>query len=140
VKLLRTFIAESVKDTERFAEILSLIFKPGDVILLEGEIGSGKTLLVNCICANWDVKDAVTSPTFTIINQYNGPVHVNHLDFYRIHDIKELDHLGWEELLNSESITFIEWPYWIEPMVDASYKIKITLEDNQRIFEVFHNS
>jgi tRNA threonylcarbamoyladenosine biosynthesis protein TsaE len=139
VKLLRTFIADSVEDTERFAEIISLIIKPGDVVLLEGEIGSGKTLLVNRICANWEVDGPVTSPTFTIINQYDGPVYVNHLDFYRIHDKKELDHLGWEDLITDETVTFIEWPHWIEPLVDETYKIKINLKNGQRVFEVFHN-
>lgn len=138
MKLIRTFRSESVQDSKQIAEILSGMFKPGDLILLDGNLGSGKTFLVDHICRNWNLQDNVTSPTFTIINQYTGPIRVNHMDFYRINDPKELDHLGWEELQDDHSVTFVEWPQWIEPLVDDYYKILIIMEGEQRIFEVYH--
>ena len=126
----------SVDDSRDIAKELSAIFKKGHIVLLEGTLGSGKTFLVQNICSNWHIQDDVTSPTFTIIQNYTGDYLVNHMDFYRIEKQNELDQLGWEDMLYSDAITFIEWPQRIEKYVDHYYKISITINDKVRYIEL----
>ena len=104
----------------------------GDVVLLEGTLGSGKTFLVQEICKNWHIEEDVTSPTFTLIQNYNGDLDVNHLDLYRIENVEELDQLGWEDMVYSKGVTFIEWPQMVEPVLQSYYKIKIDLQEDRR--------
>ena len=82
-----------------------------NLVLFKGELGSGKTTLIKSILKNLGVKENITSPTFSILNQYlisNGLI--NHFDLYRIKSLTELDVIGFEEYLESEAVCFIEWP------------------------------
>ncbi len=134
MKKLLQIKAKNEEDTKNFARELVSILKPNDVVLLKGELGSGKTFLVKQICRLLKTEDEASSPSFAIIHQYFGPVPVNHFDFYRLHHEAELDQLGWEELLTAGAITFIEWPELVEKHLSRYYKITIELEDNLRIF------
>ena len=134
MSVLEIFHSESVDDTVKIAEELALRFKPNDVILLEGNLGSGKTFLVKEICKILNTEDEASSPSFAILYQYSGPVPVNHFDLYRIKDIRELDNLGWEEHLTLGAITFIEWPEILESQLIDYYKINITINDKYREF------
>jgi tRNA threonylcarbamoyladenosine biosynthesis protein TsaE len=98
---------------KRFAEKLS----PGDIIALEGDLGAGKTEFVRGVCAYFSVHDIVSSPTFTIMNQYIGTnpedaeIALYHIDLYRIQDEKELLEIGFSECMSDENvIKFVEWP------------------------------
>jgi tRNA threonylcarbamoyladenosine biosynthesis protein TsaE len=132
MKLLKSWISKSLSESQNIATELSTILKAGDIVLLEGTLGSGKTFLVQEICKNWYVDEDVTSPTFTLIQNYSGDVTVNHLDLYRIENIEELDNLGWEDMVYSDAVTFIEWPQKVEPVIQSYYKIVIDLQQNQR--------
>ena len=134
MSVLEIFHSESVDDTVKIAEELAPRFKPNDVILLEGNLGPGKTFLVKEICKILNTEDEASSPSFAILYQYSGPVPVNHFDLYRIKDIRELDNLGWEEHLTSGAITFIEWPEILESQLIDFYKINITINDKYREF------
>jgi tRNA threonylcarbamoyladenosine biosynthesis protein TsaE len=134
MSVLEIFHSESVDDTVKIAEELAPRFKPNDVILLEGNLGSGKTFLVKEICKILNTEDEASSPSFAILYQYSGPVPVNHFDLYRIKDIRELDNLGWEEHLTRGAITFIEWPEILESQLIDFYKINITNNDKYREF------
>ena len=82
-----------------------------NIILFKGELGAGKTTLIKSILKKLGVKENITSPTFSIVNQYfasNGLI--NHFDLYRIKSLKELDVMGFEEYLDNEGVNFIEWP------------------------------
>ena len=82
-----------------------------NIILLKGELGSGKTTLIKSILKNLGVEENITSPTFSIVNQYSTSNHlINHFDLYRIKSLKELDVIGFEEYLDNEGVSFIEWP------------------------------
>ena len=82
-----------------------------NIILLKGELGTGKTTLVKSILKNLGIEENITSPTFSIVNQYSTSNHlINHFDLYRIKSLKELDVIGFEEYLDNEGISFIEWP------------------------------
>lgn len=85
--------------------------RPPLIIALAGELGAGKTTLVRAICDGCGVRDAVTSPTFTLVHQYAGasfPVY--HLDLYRLAGPAELTNIGWEEIVGSNALILIEWP------------------------------
>ena len=91
----------------------SLIHEINDVnlVLFKGELGSGKTTLIKSILKNIGVKENITSPTFSIVNQYSiSNQLINHFDLYRVKSLKELDVIGFEEYLDNEGISFIEWP------------------------------
>ncbi len=127
----------SVKDSVSVAKKLADIFKPADIVLMQGNLGSGKTFIVQHICKVWQVDEQVTSPTFTILQHYSGKYNVNHFDFYRIKSVKELDQLGWEEFFYSNAVTFVEWPQIIENVIDTYYKIIIENHSDKRKISLF---
>ncbi len=139
MELLKTFTSESEQDTIGIAQSLSKRFLDNDVVLLEGDLGSGKTFLVKALCKIWETADDPSSPTFAILHQYRGPRPVNHFDLYRIENVAELDNLGWEEFLEMGAVSFIEWPQMLEPQLQDFYKIKIHMNEQSRTFELFHS-
>ena len=81
------------------------------VVALTGELGAGKTTLVQAICAGYGVTDDVTSPTFALVHEYRSPRGaVYHLDLYRLRGPDELTNLGWDEILAAHALILIEWP------------------------------
>ena len=97
------------EETFNYGKRLANILKEGDVVALYGELGSGKTVFVQGICAGLDVQDVVTSPSFTLIQEYQGRLPVFHLDFYRltsVHEVEDLDVLNYWE---SGGISLVEW-------------------------------
>lgn len=134
---IKSWKSSSIKESQIIAEELSKLFKTGDVILMEGDLGSGKTLFVQNICSKWNIQDDVTSPTFTIIQNYSGDYNVNHIDLYRIEDNNELDQLGWEDMLYSGAVTFVEWPQKIEKFLRSFYKLSILVNNDTRIIELY---
>ena len=103
------FKSSALQETEEIAKVFAQKLKLGDVVLLKGELGAGKTFFISCICEYFGIRDA-RSPSFKIINIYEGDVKIYHLDFYRIKDKEEIFQLGIDEILNEEAIFFIEWP------------------------------
>ncbi len=83
---------------------------PGDVVLIEGELGAGKTTLVRGACRALGVSGPVTSPTFTIGQRYQAPVPVAHIDLYRVADLAEEDPDLLADYLRPDTIAFVEWP------------------------------
>lgn len=133
---MKKFYSASEQDTIKIAKYLKEILKPNDVVLLEGDLGTGKTFLVKAFCQLINTEDPASSPSFAIIHHYRGNPPVNHFDFYRLHHENELDQLGWEEMLEQNAISFIEWPQLIEEHLLHYYKIKIYFEGEQRVFEI----
>jgi tRNA threonylcarbamoyladenosine biosynthesis protein TsaE len=84
---------------------------PPLVITLEGDLGAGKTTLARAICAGFGVRDEVTSPTFAIVHMYEAPkAPVYHVDLYRLDGPRELQNIGWDDLVQSDALLLIEWP------------------------------
>jgi len=104
-----------------------------------GQMGSGKTTFIRAICNELGVTDTVTSPTFTLINEYKRPDNppVFHFDFYRIRKITEVLDFGIEEYFDSASPCFMEWPELIEPLLPpATLRLSITVtDDGSRVIE-----
>jgi tRNA threonylcarbamoyladenosine biosynthesis protein TsaE len=102
--------SSSPEETEAAGARLAAELGPGDVVLVNGELGSGKTTFVRGACRALGVEGVVTSPTFTIGQRYPGDVPVSHLDLYRVADLGEEDPDLLDEYLGPDRIAFVEWP------------------------------
>ena len=106
-------------ETERLGAELAARLEPGDVVLVSGELGSGKTTFVRGACRALGVAEPVTSPTFTIGHVYAAPAEVAHLDLYRLGSLAGEDPALLDDYLTPERIAFVEWPDEARPLVGA---------------------
>ena len=109
-----------------------------NIVLICGEMGAGKTTLIKGLLSLMRVVENVSSPTFSIINEYSTDKNeiIYHMDLYRIEDISELDNIGFFEYLESGKTCLIEWGEMIEEMIDSEYnKFTIARENNLRIIK-----
>ena len=105
-------------ETRKFGEKLGRALRPGDMLLLTGELGAGKTTLTKSIGLGLGIEDYITSPTFALVNEYKGrDCWVYHFDVYRLENIDDLDDLGFDEYFYSGGINIIEWGNKIEDLV-----------------------
>ena len=114
-------VSNSEKETFHFGRTFASQLGPGEVVALFGEMGSGKTTCIQGICSGLDVQAEVTSPTFTLINEYQGATPVHHFDFYRLHSQAELIDLGLEEYFYGSGICLIEWPALVLSLLPARH-------------------
>ena len=97
------------------------------VFAFYGKMGAGKTTFVKAICEELGVEDVITSPTFAIINEYEGEETIYHFDFYRIKKLEEVYDMGYEDYFYSGALCFIEWPELIEEILpDDAVRVNIT--------------
>jgi len=101
----------NLEDTEKLGLLLGNLAAPGDVICLDGDLGAGKTALSQAIARGLGVPDTcyVTSPSFTILHEYEGRIPMYHMDFYRLQDAGEVEDLGFDEYFYLTGLTVIEW-------------------------------
>jgi len=102
-------VSHSSLHTERLGERLGALARTGDVFALWGELGAGKTVLVRGLARGMGLRGPVSSPTFVLVNEYDGATPLYHVDFYRL-DPTQLGNVGWEEYLDAEGVVVIEWP------------------------------
>ncbi|MBT3192376.1 MAG: tRNA (adenosine(37)-N6)-threonylcarbamoyltransferase complex ATPase subunit type 1 TsaE [Verrucomicrobia bacterium] len=102
-------ISDSVESTQALAENITPMLPPGALLALHGDLGSGKTCFVTGIARALGIQDPITSPTFTMINEYMGSRQLCHMDLYRIADPDELFSLGLEDYIDGDGITIMEW-------------------------------
>jgi tRNA threonylcarbamoyladenosine biosynthesis protein TsaE len=107
MKLIIT--SRSAAETRRLGEHLARLLQPGDVVLLQGELGAGKTCLAQGIGRGLKVQEAVKSSSFVLVNEYNGRLHVYHADLFRLDDPREIFDLALEETA-ANGLLLIEWP------------------------------
>lgn len=103
------YLLKSLVDTENFGKILGDILENGSIVCLTGDLGAGKTTLSKSIIKSLGVIEDVTSPTYTIVNEYDNNPRVFHFDVYRICDIEEFYEIGYEDYFNQNGICIIEW-------------------------------
>lgn len=131
------FISQSEAETKEIAAGIASTLKVGDVVLLDGDLGAGKTHFVKGVAAYFNYTGTVTSPTFNIANFYEmDEVTLLHIDLYRIESIEEFDDLGLFEYF-ANSITFIEWSVKIKEYLEEEACLSLVIEqqegeDNQR--------
>jgi tRNA threonylcarbamoyladenosine biosynthesis protein TsaE len=126
----------SVSATRQLAAAVAGLARQGDVMLLVGDLGAGKTAFTQGFADALGVEDQVTSPTFTLVRTYRGRLRLNHLDVYRLEHLQEVEDLGIGELLD-DGVTLIEWGDTIAPVLPADY-LELRLEfgegdDDRRI-------
>lgn len=107
--------SDGPEETERLAAQLARELEPGDVVLVSGELGAGKTTFVRGACRALGISEPVVSPTFTIGRRYRGDVEVAHLDLYRLESLEGEDHGLLDDYTRPDTITFVEWPAVGEP-------------------------
>lgn len=99
----------SAEETRALAAAVAPILRPGDLLILSGDLGGGKTAFVQGLAAAMGIGEPVTSPTFVLAQTYEGPLRLHHLDLYRLDRPEELMDLAIPELLESRAVTAIEW-------------------------------
>ncbi len=140
----KKIISDSPKNTEKIAYELASKTRPGNVFALIGNLASGKTTFTKGFCKYFNIIENVTSPTYTIINEYSGDIPIFHIDCYRISKTKELLDLGIEEYFDFGGIMLIEWP---EKILDFLPKNTIIINfeydkknQNRRIIKIETNN
>ena len=139
---MKTFVINNIKQTKKLAQSFAKLLVGGEVILLNGDLGAGKTTFTKFVLQALGVKDNITSPTFTLMHEYKTKrFNIYHFDMYRLSNANEATALGFEEYLYSEdksSIVFVEWAENIKDILKGNFiKINIKLiDDNKRKFEI----
>ncbi len=132
-------ISHSAEETIAFGRQLAGSLRAGDVLALTGDLGAGKTCLVQGLAAGLNITHAVTSPTFTLIHEYRGGrLPLAHIDLYRLATASEAVNIGIEEYLSGAGVTVIEWAERIESLLPVQTKrIRLTaLDETTRQIEV----
>ena len=134
-----SFSTESVEQTREIAATLARVLEPGAVILLDGDLGAGKTHFTQGLAAGLGVASEVTSPTFNLLFEYReGRLPLYHFDLYRLEDALELEDIGFYEFVESDGVACIEWASkFPDDMPDERISLYIsTEEDTRRNFAV----
>jgi len=130
-----TIITESNQDTIRVGKGIGALLLEGDVVGLAGELGSGKTWLTKGIALGLGVnpKTIVTSPSFTLVNEYQGRAALFHMDVYRLGSLEELLSAGIEEVIHSGGVVVLEWAdRWPEILPEHTLMVKLLILDDHR--------
>lgn len=130
---MKSYLSDSVLKTAKIAKQIAKTCKKGDILLLFGDLGAGKTVFAKGFVSYFS-KAQVVSPTFTIVNTYKGDINIYHFDLYRINSVEELEEIGFEEYLYSDGICLIEWPERAKELLPRNL-IKVSIikkGDNQR--------
>lgn len=131
----------NLSELENFAKSLSKLLNEGDVVSLIGNLGAGKTTLVQMVGKELGVDDYITSPTFSIVNIYQGDRPIYHLDLYRLEDPDELLQIDYEDYFYPEGITFIEWAEMGgDYLPDQMIEINIIQDEDARHIELVENN
>jgi tRNA threonylcarbamoyladenosine biosynthesis protein TsaE len=129
------FLSHSPEQTQRLGVRLGELLHPGDLICLEGDLGSGKTTMAQGIARGWGSLDAVTSPTFVLMNEYRraDSARLVHFDAFRLKDVQEATALGLEERFQDSDPIMIEWPERILAILpEQSFWIRLGWADDMR--------
>lgn len=136
---METLRSGSTAETEAAGAKIAAALGPGDVVLISGEMGAGKTTLIRGACRALGVEGPVTSPTFTIGQRYRGRVPVSHLDLYRLAGLEGEDPALLEDYLDAASVAFVEWPAAAEPELVGRSLLAVRiahLGDDRRQIEI----
>lgn len=113
--------SNSVSQTKKYATSLALLLSPGCTLILTGDLGAGKTTFTKALARALGVKSVVTSPSFTLLKEYEGKLDLFHLDLYRIRTIEEIQDLALEDIYTAGGITVIEWGDKLASLLPQEY-------------------
>jgi tRNA threonylcarbamoyladenosine biosynthesis protein TsaE len=135
--------SRSADETRALGARLAAVLRPGDVVVLTGDLGAGKTVLAKGIADGIGVSEPVVSPTFTIVREYEGDIPLQHLDVYRLDHLQEVIDLGLDELLDGHAVTVVEWGEAVSALLPAD-RLEVSLmllppeeaDDDTRVVEL----
>ena len=134
------FITRSPQETERLGAALARYLLPGDVLAYTGDLGAGKTAFTRGLAAGLGITDRVTSPTYTVVNEYlNGRLPLFHFDMYRLHSADELFDIGWEDYLTRGGVCAVEWSENVEDALEDPIRVELRKVDDdpeQRVISI----
>ena len=124
------FSVSNIEETTSIGYELEKLLNAGDIICLTGDLGTGKTHITKGIAKGLGIDEYITSPTFTIVNEYDsGRLKLNHFDVYRVSDPDEIYAIGFDDYIFSDAVSIIEWANYIEDILPKEY-LHIHIEKN----------
>jgi tRNA threonylcarbamoyladenosine biosynthesis protein TsaE len=134
----KQYVSHSPEETMKIGEKIGQQLKSGDILSLEGTLGSGKTTLVKGVAHALEIKELVTSPTFTIMSVYDGRLKLYHIDLYRLNDPSELDYLGLSDMMYQDGVSLIEWgEKALDELPTDTVRIKLSInQDGSRTIDI----
>ncbi len=130
---MKKIFLDKEEQTRNIGTKLGELLFPGAVICLIGDLGAGKTTMTQSLAKSLGVDDYITSPTFTIVNEYEGRIPLYHFDVYRIGCSEEMYDIGFDEYIDSQGVCIIEWANIIEDILPDDYlKIELSYKDSGR--------
>ena len=136
----KNYKSNSCEETKELANALAKRLCPGQIVLLSGDLGAGKTVFAKGFAEGLGITADITSPTFTIMNSYDGVL--NHFDLYRLKSVDELLGVGAEEELFGDKISLVEWPEIVGFNFFPKKAIKVTIRkinENERSIDINYN-
>lgn len=112
-------VSNGEEETKATGKWIGSLLETGDIVCLEGDLGTGKTALTKGIAEALGIDEMITSPTFTIVNEYSGNLKMYHFDVYRINDPEELYDIGFEEYIYDRAVVVIEWADLIKELIPS---------------------
>lgn len=147
--MAETFTTTSEASTRNVARSFAARLQRGDVVALFGDLGTGKTQFVKGVCETFGVEELVTSPSFVILNRYEGKdgagneILIYHLDLYRVKSVEEIFDLGYEEFFYGDGICLVEWAERLGDLIPPSrHEVRLSLgeEESHRLVHIEHVS
>ena len=139
MQMIKNIYLDNDKETREIGFKLGKLLKPGSIVCLIGDLGAGKTTMTQSLAEALEVDDYITSPTFTIVNEYEGKMPLYHFDVYRIGCSEEMYDIGFDEYINGEGVCIIEWANIIEDILPDDYlKIELKYKDIGREMTLIH--
>ena len=136
IMMKKIYETHSVEETIALGKAFCDILDKGVVVALEGDLGAGKTAFTKGIGLSLNIDEAISSPTFTLLKEYQGRLKLNHIDAYRLENMNS-DTLALYDLMDDDAIVVIEWSNFIDDNINFDYIVKIEyLEDNSRSIEI----
>ena len=128
------FITHSPEETEKIGEALAKSLQPGTILAYRGDLGAGKTAFIRGLARGLGCKETVTSPTYTIVNEYlGGRLPLFHFDMYRLASSDDLWDIGWEDYLDREGVCAVEWSENVQDAMENAVTVTIEkLGENTR--------
>lgn len=128
----KTVVCRTADDMERLGREVGALCRPSDVISLRGSLGAGKTVFAKGVARALGITEAIVSPTFTLVQEYEGSIPMYHMDLYRISSEDDFQMIGGEDMLYSDGVCLIEWSEIINDMLpDGTLFIQIAVNSDQ---------
>ncbi|MCF0148688.1 MAG: tRNA (adenosine(37)-N6)-threonylcarbamoyltransferase complex ATPase subunit type 1 TsaE [Clostridium sp.] len=133
------FNVNNIEETTNLGFAIGKLLNPGDIVCLTGDLGTGKTHITKGIAKGLDINEYITSPTFTIVNEYDsGRIKLYHFDVYRVSDPDEIYAIGFDDYIFSNGVSIIEWANYIEEILPNEY-LHILIEKDLSKGENYRN-